>query len=421
MNSKINLIFILTLITTAQTAEPTLSDVFPEQPKTGYIEVKPGVKLFYWFFNSRTNPQTDPLVFWLNGGPGCASELGLFFENGPIMLKSKDANVTTIRNDAWNNRTNMVWLDNPAGAGFSIAEFAHRPRTKEDVREQFYTFLLKFLEMPDFKRFKGAPIYITGESFGGHWVPYIANKLYFSNNPDVNLQGVLIGSGWITTATVHKNYPDYAWMHKDKTHMDKAKYEKSKRWSKLCVSQINNPNPFYAWNTYDTCDNFYDFMVSDSKGNQLFNEYNLNMQGSAEYPYYDRDFLKRKDIQKLVGGEKEYEPFSGQVYFDFRKTDWFADAMPYLTPIVEGGIKVWFFNGELDWICNWFGDNDNVNQMDWEGRAKWNTLEWEECEYGHCKELANVRMIKFPNASHMVPHEQPVTSTMMINEMTHGK
>ena len=49
-----------------------------------------GVHLFYWFFESRSNPSTDPLVIWLTGGPGCSSELALFVENGPFLL-----NVTT--------------------------------------------------------------------------------------------------------------------------------------------------------------------------------------------------------------------------------------------------------------------------------------------------------------------------------------
>lgn len=52
---------------------------------TGYIDI--GARhLFYYFFESRTAPDTDPVVFWTNGGPGCASSLGLFMELGEEII-----------------------------------------------------------------------------------------------------------------------------------------------------------------------------------------------------------------------------------------------------------------------------------------------------------------------------------------------
>ena len=50
---------------------------------TGYLDVDDGAKhLFFYFFESRNDPDKDPVVFWTNGGPGCSSSIGLFMELG---------------------------------------------------------------------------------------------------------------------------------------------------------------------------------------------------------------------------------------------------------------------------------------------------------------------------------------------------
>lgn len=41
--------------------------------------------MFYFFFESRKS-EKDPVVIWLTGGPGCSSEMALFYENGPFTI-----------------------------------------------------------------------------------------------------------------------------------------------------------------------------------------------------------------------------------------------------------------------------------------------------------------------------------------------
>lgn len=56
-----------------------------EQWKTGLVNIDKIDDIFYWAFQSRQETYaTDPLVLWLTGGPGCASEVALFYENGPF-------------------------------------------------------------------------------------------------------------------------------------------------------------------------------------------------------------------------------------------------------------------------------------------------------------------------------------------------
>ena len=56
---------------------------------SGYFNLTTGDKhYFYWFFESRSNPSTDPVVMWMTGGPGCSSEVALFGENGPCKVSA---------------------------------------------------------------------------------------------------------------------------------------------------------------------------------------------------------------------------------------------------------------------------------------------------------------------------------------------
>lgn len=60
-----------------------------------YVLVKPSIlscwfllfvgRMFYFFFESRVSNK-DPVVLWLTGGPGCSSQLALFYENGPFQI-----------------------------------------------------------------------------------------------------------------------------------------------------------------------------------------------------------------------------------------------------------------------------------------------------------------------------------------------
>lgn len=44
---------------------------------SGFINVAPDVHAFFWFFESRKHPESDPVTLWLNGGPGSDSMIGL--------------------------------------------------------------------------------------------------------------------------------------------------------------------------------------------------------------------------------------------------------------------------------------------------------------------------------------------------------
>jgi carboxypeptidase C (cathepsin A) len=71
----------------------------------------------------------------------------------------------------------------------------------------FYNFF--FVKYPQFKK---NPLYIFGESYGGHYVPQFAYDLFATDRfdiKDLNLQGVAIGDGLTQALIQLSTYGSY--------------------------------------------------------------------------------------------------------------------------------------------------------------------------------------------------------------------
>lgn len=114
-----------------------------EQWVTGLVPIDKRDDMFYWLFQSRKD-ESDPLVMWLTGGPGCASEVALFYENGPYAFGENGEIVTNPY--AWNEISNLLFVDQPIGTGFSNGSALSDARSEVDVAEDMAIFLRGFIE-----------------------------------------------------------------------------------------------------------------------------------------------------------------------------------------------------------------------------------------------------------------------------------
>ncbi|KAG8881178.1 hypothetical protein FRB97_009809 [Tulasnella sp. 331] len=114
----------------------------------------------------------------------------------------------------WNNNASIFFLDQPAGAGCSCAEYGITTSTTEEAAQEVYAFIFLFLE--HFKAFKGREFHLTGESHGGRYLPVFASEIVDNNPKDiqagyepVSLKSLLIGNGWTDIVTQMESYYDF--------------------------------------------------------------------------------------------------------------------------------------------------------------------------------------------------------------------
>lgn len=190
--SSIKLFLVLSLILGSIYSKTDSAIFFGEDQSSGLIDLGDGDDMFYWLFKSRSTPTTDPLVFWLTGGPGCSSEMAVFYENGPFTINE---DLSLKKNEfSWNNKANLVFIDQPLGTGFSrCTNPMHYARNEDMVSETFFNFLKAFYKK--YPEFNKRPLYITGESYAGHYIPAISH--YIINHPtdEINFKGLAIGNG----------------------------------------------------------------------------------------------------------------------------------------------------------------------------------------------------------------------------------
>ncbi|TVU18546.1 hypothetical protein EJB05_34652 [Eragrostis curvula] len=141
---------------------------------SGYVKVDEpaGRALFYWLQEAPAVAQPAPLVLWLNGGPGCSSvAYGASEELGAFRVMPGGAGLS-LNKHRWNRAANILFLDSPAGVGYSYTNTTSDLYTSGDSRtaHESYIFLAKWFEK--FPHYKCRDFYIAGESYAGNILIY---------------------------------------------------------------------------------------------------------------------------------------------------------------------------------------------------------------------------------------------------------
>jgi hypothetical protein len=188
----------------------------PTKHYSGYVDVGNKRTLHYYLQMSEHEPATDPTVLWLNGGPGASSLLGAFTELGQLVFNRDSmrgvagggAPKLARNRDAWTQRANVLYLESPAGVGYSYCAYANCTSDDTQAAADAYAFLAAFFER--FPQLAVNPFYMTGESYAGVYLPMLAANVLEAQaaahgkgnaaSPVPAIAGIAIGNGCWGTA-----------------------------------------------------------------------------------------------------------------------------------------------------------------------------------------------------------------------------
>jgi len=393
-----------------------------------------GKNYFYWMFEARNQiknkKNTAPVMMWLTGGPGCSSMLALLSENGPCSVNSDLS--TKINKYSWHDKANVIFVDQPAGTGFSYG--IDTDTNEKEVSEDLYHFMQEFVKMhPEFKQ---NDFYIFGESYAGHFVPATAYRIFEGNKDksDPNLEyialrGFGVGNGLTDPEIQYQHYPEMAFQQNLKKEDQTAKpavsqheYEEMKQAVEPCIKGIKQcqSDDDACADAMSSCnsDLIYPYQKSG------MNVYDMRKKCTHPPLCYDftavGDYLNSAKVQKVLGVKKQWDTCNFEINGGF-KNDWMKNYAANVPEMLKNGQTVLIYTGDEDYICNWLGNKAWTKALDWEHKDKFNAAPdqaWsvDGKQHGDVRSANGLTFLRVFEAGHMVPMDQPKASLAMLNQ-----
>ncbi|KAF2197250.1 hypothetical protein GQ43DRAFT_216247 [Delitschia confertaspora ATCC 74209] len=410
--------------------DPSSLGVDKVKQYSGYLDDEEEDKhLFYWFFESRNDPKNDPVVLWLNGGPGCSSLMGLFMELGP---GSVTENLKIKYNDfSWNANASVIFLDQPVNVGYSYSS-GQVTNTVAAGKDIYALLTLFFKQFPEYSK---QSFHISGESYAGHYIPVFASEILSHKKRNINLQSILIGNGLTDGLTQYEYYEPMAcgkggWP----AVLGESECQSMKNAYPRCASLIESCyRSESVWSCVPASIYCNNAMIGPYQRTGQ-NVYDVRRQcGDNDLCYDEIDwiskYLNQKDVMKAVGAEvNSYDSCNFDINRNFlMQGDWMKPFHRVVPGILEQ-IPVLIYAGDADYICNWLGNKAWADALEWPGQKDYAKKELEDLKLGgdgrkigQVKSSGNFTFMRLHAGGHMVPYDQPEASADMLNRWLSGE
>lgn len=386
-----------------------------------------GGQLFYWLFEAQEDPETKPLVIWLNGGPGCSSLEGLFQEIGPFKV-APGGEKLHLNPYSWHREANVMFLDQPVGTGLSFPGTSSYTNSQSDVSRDFTAFFQHFLKVH--ANYLDRPVFFAGESYAGRYIPSIVAYLMNHASLRVNIQGMAIGNGW-TDPPSQYNYVAFA---SATGLIDEEQGNKLRQQYSACLNVLKRGDT-----SGTACETILDMILNQASvpGGAQLNTYDIREYlndpsawpaGIEAIPAY----LDRPDVRRAIHATRaphQWAECSTPVYNHLVHEDGIS-SLPHVEEILRNGsVRVLFYNGQFDLICNHLGTETFLHQhLSWDQvdsfrKAKRYVWVNSGSPAGYARATVDrlLTYVVFLGGSHMAPMDEPEKALDLVHRFLQDK
>ncbi|KZT71626.1 alpha/beta-hydrolase [Daedalea quercina L-15889] len=386
--------------------------------------------LFFLMIKNRRTADKERIVFWFNGGPGCSSFDGLMMEVGPWRLDGKGG--LNVVEGGWEEYTTMVYIDQPAGAGFSYTSSDQYLHELTDAAAHIVQFLNNFYDV--FPEYKDVDTYLAGESFAGQYIPYFADAIL--NSPlNIPLRGVAVGNGWIDGRHQYPSFLPYAVKH-GLIEENSEEWKHGKQATDNCMKEMEKYKDFEPVKV-SVCEGvMHEVVRSKSRKvngkDMCLNIYDVRLEDEApacglNWPPYMKPmyaYLRRPEVVRAIHASAASQTWTecrGSIHHAFNTAH--SQSAVTVMPRVLSKIEMLLFAGDQDLICNYIGIENLIQAMTWNGATGLGTVKTQPWSVngtpaGTWVSSRNLTYAKIFNASHMVGYDVPhITHDMMLRFM----
>lgn len=430
-------------------------------------------------------PPPTPLIYWSNGGPGASSMFGLLTELGPLILSDKSIQTDAYRDTgiptlfyntrAWTRLGHVLIFDAPAPVGYSYCNSNPINSTTacvswtDELASENAHLALKTFYKNKFPVLQQTPLYLTGESYAGIYIPTLARRIVEENENEndkgvgstVNLKGFAVGDGCLGTETGicgslspnsrfdywlvlflagHGQIPLATFSHivdvcNDRRH-DQHRTDNQVLSRRLGVLTTTATTATATTTVQDACQDALDTLEAQ-------------VGGYYEYALYDECGARNGLMSVVSGAENDYPCGGGVVMEDYVKLTQVKDALHVqnvtffsvdnaenfdYTPTEKdisgfylsqaGKLKMLVYNGDTDPAITSFAAQNWTSHLGLAIQQDWRPWTLDGCKHvgGYVTRYeGGLDFLTIRGAGHLVPTYKPDAAFVFIKSWMEGK